>query len=455
MPRASLQPLPPPALPFSEFLSALMGALDQEGLRFCVLRNYQGFPTENDGGDIDFLILPSDLPRAISALRSVQGIRVVGYAERTYVASVFVEGTSATSGCRSFQVDYFLSLSWKGLPYLPVDAVLQASIPRRAGTLDFFVPSPVHEAIISLLTCLIISGWVKDKYFPGIQRTFAADRSAVIAALLPQFGIKSATRLVDLVIDGDRQRVLGCVRSLRNSLALHNLLHSPVHCFTAISAHYAREIAVRYSPRMIETVCIVGPSGSGKSALIASLEPILQSTAKFVQQRRRGPQGHLTKLQRSITASPHSNPEGPRSWLVSMITLLLCLFKEWFDQFMGKKNLTLRLCKGCYRDLPIAPASYRYGGPRWFARWVGKLFPDPDLWIFLNAPVEVVQARNQQLPLAEILSQFEAYSAFAKSGERCVILDASLPAECVKENAYAAIIDALAHRADNALQTRF
>src|ERR1035437_3480159 len=124
---ALLQPLQPPALPFSEFLSALIRALDREGLRSCVLRNYEGFPTQNVGGDIDFLIFPSDLPRAISALRSIQGIRIVGYAERTYVASIFVEGTSATSGCRSFQVDYFLSLSWKGLPYLPVDTVLHAS----------------------------------------------------------------------------------------------------------------------------------------------------------------------------------------------------------------------------------------------------------------------------------------------------------------------------------------
>ena len=44
-------PLSPqsPVMPLSEFLPALFRALDGEGVHFCVLRNYEGFPDNNFG----------------------------------------------------------------------------------------------------------------------------------------------------------------------------------------------------------------------------------------------------------------------------------------------------------------------------------------------------------------------------------------------------------------------
>src|SRR5580658_10253358 len=97
----------PLALPFCVFLEALIRALEKEGLRPCILRNYEGFPNENVGGDVDFLIRPSDLPSAMRALRSIESVRIVGYAEHPHVASVFLAGTSSTPGSRSLQVDFF------------------------------------------------------------------------------------------------------------------------------------------------------------------------------------------------------------------------------------------------------------------------------------------------------------------------------------------------------------
>src|ERR1700685_3439162 len=84
MQKALLQPSERPCLPFSEFLVALFQALAAEGLRPCVLRNYEGFPTQNVGGDLDFLIPPSELPRAIRALRTIHGIRIVGSTDLAY-----------------------------------------------------------------------------------------------------------------------------------------------------------------------------------------------------------------------------------------------------------------------------------------------------------------------------------------------------------------------------------
>jgi hypothetical protein len=439
-------------LTLSEFLSALFQALEREGLRPCVLRNYEGFPTMNIGNDIDFLIRPSELSRAMRALSSIEGIRIVGYAERQYVANIFLEGVSSVTGIRMQHVDFDLSLSWKGLPYLTTDAVLQAAIPRCAGNLTFMVPCPVHEAIISLFASLLVGRWLKEKYFPEVQRTFAGYRIQVLAALQPQFGLKNARRLVDSIIGGDRGEILGCVRSLRVSLGLRSLLQRPVRSILAIFRHYTNELAIRYSPETLETVCILGPEDSGKATMTEALMPMLRSSAVEVEQQRYTPSSPFKNKSRGSFPNTDSSAESQAS---SMARVLLWLLDEWTRQFTGKRNLKLRICgTSCY-ELSIDPERYRYGGPTWFARLVVKLMPSPDLWILLDSTTGVFQSGSQLVPTSITQAQLSAYRSFVKTRKRYVILDASGPPDSVAEGAYAAIVDTLVARTDRKLKNRF
>jgi len=445
----------PRVVPFCEFLEALTQALDREGLRSCVLRNYEGFPTDNFGNDVDFLIAQSDLPRAMRALRSIESVRIVGYAEHPHVASVFLAGTTATPGCRSLQIDFYGILGRKGLPYLPVDAVLRAAIGRRAGNVSFLVPSPVHEAIISLLTSLVVSAWLKEKYFPQVQRTFISHKLEVIAALTPQFGAKATAQLVGAVIDGDRRKVQDCVGPLRTAQSIRSLLRRPLRSFAAIARHYAMEFSILYLPKGLETVRIVGMAGCGKTELIESLFPILQSSAKVVEERPARMRLPLGQALDGVAASGNFHAEVRVGWFASMSSAVLWQAGEWLSQFIRKKNLLLRICEGCYQDLVIDPKKYRYAGPEWFAQLVGRLSPRFDLWILLDAPAEVLRSRSPQIPPDEILRQREAYRAFVMTRKRYVILDASRPAPIVMEEAYGAIIDTLADRVDRTLRSRF
>jgi ABC-type dipeptide/oligopeptide/nickel transport system ATPase subunit len=456
MREALLQPLQLQALPFSEFLVALIEALDREGLRPCVLRNYEEFPGNNVGNDIDFLLPPPELTNALRAVRSIQGIRIVGFTdERSYVANVFLEGISCAANGRALQVDFDLSLTWKGLPYLPMDAVLHSAIPRVAGNATFSVPSPIHEAITSLFTSLVIGGQLKEKYFPKVQSAFAGDRSSAIAALLPQFGVKAATRLVDSVIGGDRRKVLDCVWPLRASLALHSLLRRPARSVLAIARHYTNEFAFRFSPKTLETVCILGSDGCRKSTLIETLIPLLHSAAVVVEKDHPRIQSSLARESSEMTPGAEFHAQTPRSSLVSMANVGAWLLDEWLNQFFGKSNLTLRISQSCWCDLLAAPGRYRYGGPMWFVRFVGKLFPSSDLWIMLDPQIDNLETTNPEVQSAEIRRQLDVYRAFVKTRRRYVILDASQLTDRVTESAYAAIIDTLAQRADRRLKSRF
>ncbi|MFY9852624.1 MAG: hypothetical protein WAK26_01950, partial [Terracidiphilus sp.] len=394
----------------SEFLPALFRALDAEDVRFCVLRNYEGFPHYNSGRDIDVLIHDSDLKLAIRALRSIRGIRIVGYSERRYVANVFLQGVSATQDSRAIQIDFDLRLAWKGLTYLPTEVVLQAAIPRFVGNLTVLVPSPVHESITSLLTSLIIGGSLKEKYFPQVQRTFASKRSGVIAALSPQFGARVATRLTDSVIGGDREKVHNCVSVLRTSLILHNLFRSPLRSALAVVRHYASEVAVRFSSGTLKTVCILSVADYRQKAIIEALIPILQSSAVVVEKRCSRPQLSRWRDLHTENVRADLDAEARVSGLVAMVKIALWVVREWMSQL--KRGPTLQITESHTGDLIIGAEWRRYGIPKWFARLVAKLLPAPNLWVLLDQRMGGLEVESCNVPSALTQKELDICRSF-------------------------------------------
>lgn len=450
----SQSPPQPQALSFGEFITALFHALAKEGVRPFVLRNYEGFPDNNVGSDVDFLIRPSELPRAIHALRSIQGITVVGYAERHYVAHVFVEGVTPAPGIRALGVDFIWCMNWKGLPYMPAETALAAAIPRMAGNAAFFVPSPVHEAVISLLASLIIGGRLKEKYIPQVRQTFSSDRSESISALSPQFGLKVATQFVDAVISGDRQKALDCVRPLRSALVLRSLRHRPLRSALASARYHAREFAVRCTPTTLETVCLLGADECGKRAMIGNLVPLLKYSAKTVESHHFGPVDPLQTASSNSAASADSQ-SGFFASLAFMAKIVLEATKAWPKLFRKRDNLTLRVSNSCRYNPAFGRKQRQEELSCKFTQFVWKLLPPPDLWILLDPGADRMLSGNPGLPREKVERLLEFYRSFVKTRKSYIILDAGKPDGALLEEAYAAIIAALARRTQSALQSRF
>ena len=58
----------------------------------------------------------------------------------------------------------------------------------------------------------------------------------------------------------------------------------------------------------------------------------------------------------------------------------------------------------------VDPLRYRYGGPKWFAKLLSRLIPEPDLVILLDANEDLILSRKAELPRAEIQRQRQAYA---------------------------------------------
>ena len=172
-------------------------------------------------------------------------------------------------------------------------------------------------------------------------------------------------------------------------------------------------------------IVVLGPDGAGKSSVIHGLFDKLAHEGCIVKVRHLKPLFVITKRDEAntIVVDPHGRP--PRSALLSVAKIIVWLLEEWCVNCFQDRSETLLIYDRYYHDLLIDPKRYRYGGPQWAAKLVGKLIPQPRLWVLLDASAQVLQERKQEVPLEETMRQRQAYLAFVHDQRNYVIIDAS------------------------------
>jgi len=149
----------------------------------------------------------------------------------------------------------------------------------------------------------------------------------------------------------------------------------------------------------------------------------------------------LRGQQITIVYDPHGKPQ--RGAFLSLVKIVVWLGEEWYARLFHEEKNALLICDRYYHDLLVDPRRYRFGAPLWTARLIGRLMPQPSLWILLNAPAEVLQVRKQEVTPEETARQCKAYLDFIRTRGKHVVVDSSQPLEKVIADAEHAINGAL------------
>ena len=432
--------------PLAEYLPQLFQAFADSGVDFCVLRNYSTLPESLGSNDLDILVLPEYWSKALSLVASVPGTKIVGFSSRSYALHLCIQGVACGEGVEALELDIMCALPWKGIAYLDCREILNRRKHLLRHNVPIPVPSPEDEAIISFMSSYLIGGFVKERYQQKVIETFQRSTKVVWERLAISFGPTLAGEVVESVILDDRPRLASLLRRLRRELTKRAIVRAPVHTATSTIRYYVCEFQARYSRKHLTTVALMGVDGSGKSCVIAGLQARLNHVAKKLEFRHLRP--HLLYgrkgTQGVVVIDPHAKP--PRSGLTSIAKVVAWLAEEWIGQFIGRRQITLRVSDRFFHDLLVDPIRYRYGAPMWLARLVGSLMPAPDLWLLLDAPAEVVRARKKEVSEEETARQLDAHRSFIKTRKSYAIIDASQTVDTVIDHAHAAIIDTLVWR---------
>ncbi len=190
-------------------------------------------------------------------------------------------------------------------------------------------------------------------------------------------------------------------------------------------------------------IVLLGPDGAGKSSVINGLMSRLEGGERAVKMRHLKPRmvAQMRGQPITIVVDPHGKP--PRGTFLSLVKIVVWLGEEWYANLFQEKKETLLICDRYYHDLLVDPKRFRFGAPLWIAGLIGRLMPQPGLWILLNAPAEVLQARKQEVAREETARQCKAYLDFIRTRKRHVVVDSSQPLDKVIADAERAIKEAL------------
>lgn len=434
----------------STVLSSFFDYLERMGLEYCVVGRTDELP-DKIPGDVDFVINADSLDvlyRHIFDFSCMNSLKIVQVLNHEPFAYYFVLAWKDRLGRPMYlHPDICYHNFWNGRMFLTADEILSSSTPAtdEAGKeKNFFVAAPAKEFIYYLLKKVDKQTLDDDqgKYLSTVWAKVSEESNKEIDRFWSNDNAKFLRRAAG---DGDWREVRKKLPTLKKSL----YSKVPANFLGSWGKESVRKLERVLLPTGLH-VAFLGPDGSGKSSVIdrviPDLAPAFRKTAYFHLRPGLG----IKKNDGKPVVDPHG--QVPRNMAASVAKV----FYLWLDYFLGwwlavwpkKAHSTLVVFDRYYHDLLVDPKRYRYGGPMWLARWVGKLIPKPDIWILLDAPPEVLQARKQEVPFEETARQREEYLKLVRDMKNGVVIDASQNLNDVVADVNEAILDFMAERTE-------
>ena len=229
-------------------VTGLAASARNAGMKFIVLRSYEGLPSSAVGRDLDLLVAPGSMSTWVSLLKSfcrTHGLRYQAGWRYLYCRSQFIWGLE---GRDYIQIDLEPNLNWRGVDFLvPGDVIGDAR--RFCG--DIWIPHPAHECIISFCMSYLHGGFVKSKYVNAMGDFARQYPVAVGRRLTRVFGEDAGQRILDAMIRGDFGDVSRAATANRIRALWRGLLRHPVRFAYSFVVGYLLEFWIKIAGRKL------------------------------------------------------------------------------------------------------------------------------------------------------------------------------------------------------------
>lgn len=196
------------------------------------------------------------------------------------------------------------------------------------------------------------------------------------------------------------------------------------------------------------SIAVLGADGSGKSTVINGLSEHLKKGFRKVQYY------HLYPKESNRITKTNIDPQGqkPHSIIISQLKLLYFssnYYLGYFKVYLKLVRSTLIIFDRYFDDILVDKLRFRYKGPSFFLRAAGVFIPKPKLYVYLDAPSDVIYRRKKELTIDEIERQRKEYLSVMRMKKKGYIINAEQQPEKVIFDVETKILDYLEERQKN------
>lgn len=422
-------------------LRSFFEVLNNNDVKYSVLRNYKYLPDSTGGSDLDILVFEE------SVINFDQLLSQFIKANNLNLVSVVKDGKSPkyciTCTDWGVQIDLFKESVFFGGKEIILSSILSSNTEKYS---DILILNKKVAALLAFLKELLNNKTCAEKYIVDLQNQFGG--SGVSKEWLCQFTPEFSTYL---------------------NLNLNEL--NKKHCsflYELSEVSFKRSQLYGLSGKIKRlykqpgfTVAILGTDGSGKSTIIDSITAILNDAfhkGVYYEHMRPNQIPSLARLMgnKEVLAGPVSNPHGsaPSGFLGSFLRWVYYMLDYTFGFYL--KIWPKKAIRSCvwifdryYYDYLIDPKRARINLPKWILKIGQLIIPEPDIIICLGTDAQIIHQRKPELPLMEVERQVVALKEFCDKNKRAIWVDTGKSIQESSNDTLSAIIDYMHNRFKN------
>ena len=441
------------ASPEASFLVELFTRLNAESLLYCVVGEHSGLPYDLRGSDVDILVSPSAMAKALQILRAAAAAHGGRCISRYSVEGAITCWCGKTEQWWGAHVDVFPCCGYRGLPYIAIDEILQNAKEWNG----LWVASDEDSALYLILKECIYNARDRKNYAALARHAYGTSPDRITKLLKVTLGDDVASLWIHFLSSGgDSKAIERLSRVSRRALWLRELRSRPLHTLSRRARNLARRLG-RVPRKAGAAVVVMGTDGSGKTTLVAGLVPHLMSALHHRPRCEHMRPNLLPRLGRLFgrpaPKGPVTDPHGSRPSGFAGSLLRLAYYTAdyvlgyWLKVYPAMvKRPTIWIFDRYFYDYYIDPARGRIRLPKWIIRFFSVLVPKPDVILCLGADPEVIHRRKPELLLEEVRRQVDELRRFCEGNPRAVFIDVGRPVEECVDRALDAITERMARR---------
>lgn len=447
---------------FSDYVSLL----EENNIRYFILRNYELLPEDNTSKDVDIIVEPGKLKEARAKLISVYNKNDVNYCQEDIFGKVHCMRGMSLEKEIGVHIDLIEGYVVKGYEIFTFDE-LYGHVKRYK---DFYVLDEFFEGLMIFIYKQF--GYrrpkLKEEYKDAIYSVWKKYSQELESELKRLTNKEYASDIIKKIELKDFTEIIERSGDLTKSLRKYALRKAPLKTIVERVRFVSQKIdriIIRYRKHR-RVFAVLAPDGTGKTTFLEAL--IKKLNFYYVNDEEDG-RFHVYHFRPTVLPNlgavgekagvmeqdknwtdPHRNkPANPLSSLIRIAYYTLDYIIGWqkcvrndvhYDRFSIFDRYSY--------DFIVDPLRTKLGLPKWVRKFFVRLTPQPKIVFVLDADPEIIYSRKQELTKDEITRQLGVYRELAESNKRFYTISAEQTPEEMAEEAVKVIFEVYTEKLD-------